>query len=140
MVMPKCSYFPNRMSMPRVRLLQDDSKGNRWHTPGMSNVPQHDWYIREWMETCKLKQADLMRLLEWPRAKASDVVTGKQRYNRDLVNEISLIMNCRPYELLMPPADAMALRRLKDDIVTLAASIPERVEKPAKKDISRKFA
>ena len=92
------------------------------------------------MKTCKIKQADLMRLLDWPRAKASDIVTGKQRYNRDLVNEVSLVLNCRPYELLMPPDEAMTLRRLREDIARIASTSPARVTNPTKDGIIRKFA
>jgi hypothetical protein len=33
----------------------------------------------------------------------SDLVTGKQRYNRDVLNDVASALNITPYELLMHP-------------------------------------
>lgn len=43
------------------------------------------------------------------------MVAGKQQYTRDAVNELAAYLNIQPFELLMHPADAMALRRLRKD-------------------------
>jgi hypothetical protein len=58
-------------------------------------------------------KADLVRLTDYPKAKVSDLVTGKQRYNRDIMNEIAKALNIYPYELLMSPENAMTLRQMK---------------------------
>ena len=44
----------------------------------------------------------------------------KVRYNQDAVNEVATYLNVHPYELLMHPDDAMALRRLRTDLVRVA--------------------
>jgi transcriptional regulator with XRE-family HTH domain len=72
-----------------------------------------DWYLREWLAATGTSQADLVRLTDYPKAKMSDLVTGKQRYNRDILNDISKALNINPHELLMHPEDAMALRQLR---------------------------
>lgn len=76
-------------------------------------APIHDWYFKEWMRHFGKRQADVVRDLEWNKAKASLMWSGKQPYNRADVNEISAYLNLRPYELLMHPDDAMALRSLR---------------------------
>lgn len=71
-----------------------------------------DWYLKEWLEATDTSQAELCRLTDYPKAKVSDLVTGKQRYNRDILNDIASALNLYPYELLMPPEDAYAQRRM----------------------------
>lgn len=72
-----------------------------------------DWYLKDWLAATGSTQADLVRRTDYPKAKVSDLVTGKQRYNRDILNDIALALNIKPHELLMHPEDAMALRRMK---------------------------
>lgn len=80
-----------------------------------------DWYIVEWMKASNdMSQAELCRLTGYPKAKVSDLVTGKQRYNREILNEIAHALNVRPYELLMHPADAMAIRNIREDAAKIA--------------------
>lgn len=71
-----------------------------------------DWYLKEWLDSSKTSQAELGRRTDYPKAKVSDLVTGKQRYNRDILNDIAKALNLYPYELLMHPDDAMAQRRM----------------------------
>ena len=81
-----------------------------------------DWYLKEWLAATETSQAELVRRTDYPKAKVSDLVTGKQRYNRDILNDIANALNLQPFELLMHPADAMAQRRLKaaaKDIVAI---------------------
>lgn len=82
--------------------------------------PRHDWFLREWLKAVGKKQADMARELEWNKAKVSLTASGKQPYDRDDVNEASAYLNIAPYELLMHPADAMALRRLRQDAARIA--------------------
>jgi predicted XRE-type DNA-binding protein len=72
-----------------------------------------DWYLSDWLKTLQVTQADIVRLTDYPKAKVSDLVTGKQRYNRDILNDIANALHLQPYELLMHPDDAMKQRRLK---------------------------
>lgn len=82
--------------------------------------PGYDWYLKEWLITLGKKQADVVRELDWNKAKVSLTISGKQQYTRDDVNEIADYLAIKPYELLMHPDDAMRLRRLKADAIKLA--------------------
>ncbi len=83
--------------------------------------PRHDWYLKDWLRTLHKRQADLVGDLELNKAKVSLTANGKQPYDRDLVNQVADYLNLRPYELLMHPSDAMGLRRLRAEMVRLAA-------------------
>ncbi len=75
--------------------------------------PRFDWYLREWMAALDKRQADIVNDLDWNPAKISLMLRGKQQYNRDAVNDLSIYLNLQPFELLMHPDDAMALRRMR---------------------------
>ncbi|MGR4893374.1 hypothetical protein ACIPPQ_20305 [Sphingopyxis sp. LARHCG72] len=87
-------------------------------------APAHDWYLKEWLSTLRRKQADIVRDLDWNKARVSLMLRGEQPYTRDAVNELADYLNLRPYELLMHPDDAMALRRLREDALRIAAEGP----------------
>ena len=84
-------------------------------------TPHHDWYLKEWLKTLNKRQADVVRELDWNKAKVSLTASGKQPYTRDDVNEMAAYLNLRPYELLMHPEDAMSLRQLRADAKRIAA-------------------
>ena len=84
----------------------------------------HDWFLKEWLKTLGKKQADLVRDLDWNKAKASLTASGKQPYTREEVNEVSAYLHLHPYELLMHPSDAMALRKLRESAIAIAAETP----------------
>lgn len=67
------------------------------------------------------RQADIVADLEWNPAKISLMLRGKQQYNRDAVNELSAYLNLQPFELLMHPEDAMALRRMRAAALAIVA-------------------
>jgi transcriptional regulator with XRE-family HTH domain len=87
--------------------------GNARYWRGPYNLIVLDWYLKEWLAATNTTQADLVRLTDYPKAKISDLATGKQRYNRDILNEIAKALNIYPYELLMSPENAMTLRQMK---------------------------
>jgi len=82
--------------------------------------PRFDWFLKEWLASCRKKQADVVKDLDWNKAKISLMANGKQPYTRDEVNELSEYLNIRPHELLMHPDEAHAIRRLRDDMIRLA--------------------
>jgi hypothetical protein len=82
--------------------------------------PRHDWYLKEWLAACKKKQADIVRDLDWNKAKVSLMIRGLQAYTREEVNELAEYLNVRPHELLMHPDDAYAIRRLRQEMIRLA--------------------
>lgn len=83
--------------------------------------PRHDWYLGDWLRTLGKRQADVARDLDWNKARVSLMIRGEQQYTRDAVNELSEYLNLRPYELLMHPADAMAIRRIHDEAIRAVA-------------------
>jgi hypothetical protein len=85
-------------------------------------APHHDWFLKEWLRYYGKKQADMVRELDWNKAKVSLTASGKQPYDREDVNQASAYLNIQPYEILMHPDDAMALRRLKRDAARIVAT------------------
>ncbi len=117
------SCRPFRLSKPALQekslACLNDACGVPWYICGMA-APGHDWYLKEWLATLGKKQADIVRDLDWNKARVSLMIRGDQQYTRDAVNEISLYLNLKPYELLMHPQDAMALRRIQSTAMEIA--------------------
>ncbi len=95
----------------------------------MRGIPKGgiNWYLPEWMAACGLDyrgaQAEMMRRTGWSKATMSQLFNGTQDYSPKVVNEAAQALSCEPYELLMPPEKAMAIRRLlasAQQIVTIA--------------------
>lgn len=106
------------------------------YTEGMA-APHHDWFLKEWLRYYGKKQADMVRDLDWNKAKVSLTASGKQPYDREAVNEAAAYLNLQPYELLMHPDDAMALRRLKRDAARIAAT--QEAEDLQEPEVARKL-
>lgn len=83
--------------------------------------PAHDWYLADWLRYFGKIQADLEKDLEWNKSKASLMWNYEQRYHRDDVNQVADWLHLKPYELLMHPDDAMALRRMRESAIKIAA-------------------
>jgi hypothetical protein len=47
--------------------------------------------------------------------------SSKQKYTREEVNELADYLNIQPYELLMHPDDAMAIRRMQSSAIKMVA-------------------
>src|SRR3990167_8290427 len=112
--MPLCSTFPNPLSIARVLDFAGGSKTALRYKIGMSRASDYDWYLRDWMVSLSVTQADLCRLTGFPKAKMSELVNGVSRYNRDVVNTISRSLHVAPYELLMHPDEANGIKRLRE--------------------------
>lgn len=100
----------------------------------------HRWYLPEWGAYFGKIQADAQRELGWPRAKTSDLWNGKQRYTQETVDEVSRWFGIDPFELLMPPAEAVAMRQFRSAARTIAgqealpppSSLPQGFNSPAR--------
>lgn len=86
--------------------------------------PSHDIFLAAWLKSLGKRQADLVRDLGWNKAKPSLIISGKQQYTRDDVNELAAYLSLHPYELLMHPEDAMEIRRLREDALKIVARNP----------------
>lgn len=80
-----------------------------------------NWYLREWLAFLNMKQVTLIQRTGWDKRKTSELVSGKQRYNQDCLNEAARALGVRPYELLIEPEEALALGRLRESAMQIAA-------------------
>ena len=127
------SDIPNAKSIGAVRFFRGDHLWRRPYYPNMTSGPRHDWFLKAWMAVLKVRQSDIMRATGYSKATMSELTTGKQRYNRDVMNDVASAMHLRPYELLMHPDEAMAIRRVRESAMRIAAEAPAQdVESEAK--------
>ena len=78
------------------------------------------WYLREWMDSLNVRQRDMIEKAGWSRATASQLYNGTQDYSPKLVAEAAEVMHLEPFELLMLPEEAMALRNMRSSAVKIA--------------------
>ncbi len=125
------SHITNQSASPKVRTFDTDAMSVFSYTRRMARrgIPKGgtNWYLPEWMAVCGLdgrgSQAEMMRRTGWSKATMSQLFNGAQDYSPKVVNEASKALSCEPYEMLMPPEKAMAIRRLlssAQQIVTIA--------------------
>ena len=100
------------------------------------------WYLQEWFAVAGKKQRDLVTGLDWLPAKANKVWHGVQEPKSSEIHEIAAFINIDAHELLMPPEEAMKLRRLKSVLNEVAApapvQVPDAVAEPGAKPTRRK--
>lgn len=114
---------------PFVRTYRNDFAHRSTHnwTMARRGKPERiNWYLREWMDmafpTARGRQAKMSELTGWSKATTSQLYNNDQDYSPKVVNEAAAALKAEPWELLMPPERAMALRRFRsaaEDIVTL---------------------
>lgn len=92
--------------------------------PAMDENDQPDWFLREWVTYAGKRQASLVNELGWDKARANFVWHGKQPYRRDIVNEVSRWLGIEPFELLMPPHEAMAIKSFREAARAIASGDP----------------
>lgn len=81
------------------------------------------WYLREWMAAKGVtKQSEMMELTGWNKASMSLLYNHKQDYSPKILREAAEALQIEPYELLMHPDQAMALRRLRQDALRVVES------------------
>ena len=85
-------------------------------------APAHDWYLQDWMKTLQVKQADLVRRTDWSPATVNDIYHGRTPYYRELLNQVAHALHIQPYELLMHPEDAMAIRQMRQALRAIETS------------------
>lgn len=120
-VMPFCSKKRNILSSENYPKIANACFNVSFYVRNMASQPHHDWFLADWLKSLAVRQARMMELTGWDKRKTSELVTGKQRYNRDIINEAAAALNLQPFELLMHPADAMAMRRFRDSALQSAA-------------------
>lgn len=135
MLMPIClDYLNGNAQAKSFACLNAIPERVRYY--GRMAEPRHDWYLKEWLAHYGKRQADIVRDLDWNKARVSLTASGKQPYTRDDVNEVALYLNLKPFELLMHPDDAMALRRLRADMIRLAHEAEQETDAPPEQKVS----
>ncbi len=86
----------------------------------MSTTDDRDWYLQEWMTHFGKKQASLNNELGWNKSRMNAIWHGKQRFNRDLLIEISDWLGIEMYELLMKPEEAILMRQFREAAIGIA--------------------
>lgn len=86
----------------------------------MARTEEHVWYLQEWFATQQMKQRDLVTKLDWLPAKANKIWHGIQPFRREELVEIASLLNIQPHELLMPPEEAMRIRRMESMLKEIA--------------------
>lgn len=82
-----------------------------------------NWYIKEWLRTCEVTQAKLAELMDVNKTTVSHLVNNQIDYTPEYIRDVALALQIEPFELLLPPDRAMALRQYRasaEKIVTLA--------------------
>ena len=83
------------------------------------------WYLVEWMDACGLSgrgaQARMSELTGWSKATMSQLFNSTQDYSPKVVTEAARALNVEVYELFMPPARAMHMRRMRETALNIAA-------------------
>lgn len=79
-----------------------------------------DWFLQAWAEKLGKKQADLVTELGWHKNQAHRIWHGRQPYRRDIVNQVARWLAIQPFELLMPPEDAEAMRLMRASLEAIA--------------------
>lgn len=81
----------------------------------------HRWYLAEWAEYVGKTQADAQRDIGWPKSTASYLFNGRQRYTQNLIDEASRWLGIAPFELLLHPSEAVAIRNIRQSARVIAA-------------------
>lgn len=88
----------------------------------MAIADEPDWYLRDWAARADKIQGDLVTELGWHKTTAHRVWHGRQPYRRDLVNQVARWLGLEPYELFLPPDEALKIRRWRELLALEARS------------------
>jgi len=118
----RSSHHVNRESTVKDHITRNDDCERRPHNVNVTTDLEPDWYLQEWAAKAEKRQADLVTDLGWVKNHAHRIWHSKQPYRRDIVNAVARWLGIQPYELLMPPEEAMLLRNLRQTAKAIAAS------------------
>lgn len=125
-LMPNSSHILNFSAIAKIRNVHADTSLPSSYSANMARrgIPKVPvlWYLPEWMAASNIAtQAEMMEKTGWSKAKMSQLYNAKQDFNSEVLTEAANALNARPYELLMPPEDAMAIRQLRQTALHIAA-------------------
>jgi len=129
LAMSNNSHHANFSSSDLIRMVRNDPRSASLYHANMARKSakpkglgpeQPNWYLREWMKTLRVTQAKLARACDWTNSTMHGIYHGRTDYYREIVNLIASKLHIEPYELLMHPDMAMAIRKAQEVAVTLA--------------------
>jgi len=117
--MRTCSHITNISASPQIRISGKDASLRIRNNSHMARrgIPKGpvNWFLQEWMASRGLdgrgSQTKMMELTGWSRATMSQLYNGQQDYSPVILKTAAEALNAEPFELLMPPERAMAIRR-----------------------------
>lgn len=124
--------YLNAPRKPFCLASRNDMPDIGWYHSDMAQ-PRHDWYFNEWLDYFGKSQADVYTALDWNKSKASLFASGQQRYHRDDLNGLAALLHLEPFELLLPPERAMAIRSLRASAEEIVKEVPEPTDMWAEK-------
>lgn len=107
----------------------NDREGVRRYSPSVSRTrPKRytNWYLRAWMKSLGVRQADLINKTGLNKTAVSLLVNDRQDYSPEIVRDVARALNIAPYELFLHPDDANALKKLMTDAEN-AADLGKRI-------------
>ncbi|WP_312687254.1 hypothetical protein [Brevundimonas nasdae] len=96
---------------------------------------RHSWYFAEHAMEHGFRQADAERALGWPRGKINALWNGKQRYTQETVDQVSSWLGIEPFELLMRPAEAAAIKQLRAAARMIASTPSPKAGSPVRRTV-----
>lgn len=85
------------------------------------------WFMREWMDARGITQAEMIELTGWSKASMSQIYNKQQDLNPRLLKEGAEALGLEPFELLMAPDRASALREQLDAAERVVQTNPVRL-------------
>lgn len=129
--MPYRSDFRNNCQAPSVPFFVRDGFSGSSYNRNMARSIEFDWHLNDWILAVGLDPADFRKQAGWSKRKMSELVNGQMRYNKHVINEAAAVLNIRPFELLLPPDEAMEIRSLRRALLLVAESRNEFRSEPA---------
>jgi transcriptional regulator with XRE-family HTH domain len=108
-----------------ICLAQRNDFGDAWDYSWGMDVARQPWHLKAWLKELGKKQSDLERDLGMNKAKASLLARNIQPYDQDDISAVAEYLGVKPYELLMHPQEALALRQFRASAAQIADFTPE---------------
>ncbi len=97
-----------------------------------------NWFLADWMTHRGKRQADAFREIGVERPRMNKLYNGKQDFTRADLVLMARWLEIEPYELLISPTEADALRRLRETAYQIAAEDRGREWDPSTLDRPRR--
>lgn len=126
------------MGTDRKSRLTDNLRMSEKPTKRSSTPPdklRHSWYFADHATAHGYRQADAERALGWPRGKINSLWNGKQRYTQETIDEVASWLGIEPYELLMRPEEADAIKQLRAAARAIASAPQPPTESPPRRPV-----